>query len=231
MKIQFAPLFLILFAAPFILVDVPADSPSLQSPSAQTPIVDKTDAEEVSYPSRTPPKAKPSKSGSTREGSASATIATTPPQTTPDSAPPPAQAPASLSREIEAEVLRLMNIERASEGLGTLSFSQLLREIAWSHSADMLINNYFSHDRPDGCSSSCRATNAGYAWQTVGENIYMMSGFTLSDAEAAKMIVSGWMQSEGHRKNILRSAFTEVGVGVASDGKSHYITALYARPR
>jgi uncharacterized protein YkwD len=140
------------------------------------------------------------------------------------------QTTGSLTLDIEEEVVRLMNAERTDE-LPDLSHSDTLREIARRHSADMLANDYFSHDRPDGCSSSCRATEAGYRWQTIGENIYVMSGFKLGATDAAHMVVDGWMQSEGHRANILRAAFTEVGVGVASDGTSYYVTALYARPR
>jgi len=95
----------------------------------------------------------------------------------------------------------------------------------------MLANDYFEHEDLNGCSSSCRVTNGGYRWQSVGENIYMMSGYKLSPEKAAAMIVDGWMNSPGHRANILGTSFTYSGVGVVSDGESIYATALYAKPR
>lgn len=158
---------------------------------------------------------------------------TTPaPTTTPTSKPAPTQ-PTSVAfiAEVEAEILRLTNEERAKEGLSALSANTKLRDIAWAHSADMLANNYFDHDDPQGCSSSCRATNAGYRWRAIGENIYMMSGFKLSAEKTATMVVDGWMNSSGHRANILGKSFIESGVGVITDGKSVYVTAMYGKQR
>ncbi|HWO07357.1 MAG TPA: CAP domain-containing protein [Candidatus Paceibacterota bacterium] len=141
------------------------------------------------------------------------------------------QPPSNYSAQIEAEVLRLTNIERAKAGLGALSHNASLAAIAESHSADMLKRDFFSHDNPEGCSSSCRATNAGYKWQMIGENIYMMSGWDLTAEEAAIMIVNGWMSSPGHRENMLKAPYIESGVGVVSQGDTIYATALYANPR
>jgi uncharacterized protein YkwD len=132
---------------------------------------------------------------------------------------------------IEAEIVRLTNVERAKENLSSLSVDSTLRQVAWGHSADMLANNYFDHDNLNGCSSSCRATNAGYRWKAIGENIYMMSGFKLSAEKTAAMIVDGWMNSPGHRANILSASFAESGVGVITDGESIYATAMYGKER
>lgn len=132
---------------------------------------------------------------------------------------------------MEAEVLRLSNDERVKEGLFALSPNTKLRDVAAGHSADMLANDYFEHENLEACSSSCRATNAGYRWKSIGENIYMMSGYTLSPEKAAAKVVDGWMNSPGHKKNILGTSFTESGVGVVYDGKSIYVTSLYAKPR
>ena len=132
---------------------------------------------------------------------------------------------------MEEEILRLTNEERAAEGLSPLSYDTKLRTIAAGHSADMLENDYFSHDDQDGCSSSCRASDAGYRWRAIGENIYMMSGFKLSAEKAAAKVVDGWMDSPGHKANILGNSFTESGVGVVYDGRSIYVTAMYGKPR
>ena len=131
---------------------------------------------------------------------------------------------------IEAEVLRLSNEKRSAAGLSPLLPDAQLRKIAWAHSADMFANEYFSHENMVGCSSSCRATNAGYAWRLIGENIYMMSGYDDTPETKAQRVVDGWMNSPGHRANIL-GKYSVSGIGVVSAGESVYVTALYATPR
>jgi len=154
-------------------------------------------------------------------------------QQTPPESPQktPAQETAELVARIEAEVLLRSNAERAQAGLEPLSADASLRAIAWAHSADMLANDYFSHDNQAGCNSSCRATNAGYRWSTIGENIYMSDGYRIRAEETAEMIVDGWMNSPGHRANILHTGFTRSGVGIVVAGETLYATALYAKPR
>jgi len=133
--------------------------------------------------------------------------------------------------QVEAEVLRLSNEERVKAGLLPLAAEIRLSDVARAHSADMLANDYFSHEDRQGCSSSCRVTDAGYRWRAIGENIYMMSGYRLSAGKTAAMVVDGWMNSPGHRANILGSSFVVSGIGVVTDGKSVYVTAEYAKPR
>lgn len=137
----------------------------------------------------------------------------------------------SVISDMETEILRLTNIERAAEGLSPLSHDTKLRSIAALHSEDMLTNDYFEHEDPAGCSSSCRATNAGYRWRAIGENIYMMSGYRIDAAKMAAQVVAGWMDSPGHRANILGTSFVESGVGVAIEGKEVYVTAVYGKER
>jgi len=132
---------------------------------------------------------------------------------------------------VETEVLRLTNDERTKQGLSALAPDSKLHDVAQAHSDDMLTDDYFSHDDQSGCSSSCRATNAGYRWKAIGENIYMMSGYKMTPEQTAAMMVDGWMNSPGHRKNILNESFTESGVGLAVDGKSIYVTSMYGKPR
>lgn len=159
--------------------------------------------------------------------------------TTPDpvSAPKPtttpvsAATPSDFTTALEAEVLRLTNTERASEGLASLSANTKLGVVSDGHSLDMLTQDYFSHDDPSGCGSSCRATDGGYRWRAIGENIYMMSGYKITPEKAAEMVVEGWMNSPGHRANILSASFIESGVGVAYDGTSIYVTAMYGKQR
>ncbi len=124
-----------------------------------------------------------------------------------------------------------MNAERAKEGISPLAAEVTLAGIARAHSADMLTNNYFDHTSKSGCNAGCRLDKASYAWKSYGENIHWMSGYTLSAAETANKIVQAWMNSSGHRANILKSTFTNVGVGIAVEGTKIYTTADYSLPR
>lgn len=153
------------------------------------------------------------------------------PATTSATSTPTSEPSVDFARAVEAEILRLSNEERQKQGLPALGADTKLREIAWLHSADMTANDYFSHDDTQGCSSSCRATDAGYRWRAIGENIYMMSGYKLTAEKTAAMVVDGWMNSPGHRANILGESFIVSGIGVVADGKSVYVTAEYAKPR
>lgn len=90
----------------------------------------------------------------------------------------------------------------------------------------MLTKNYFEHTNLSGCNAGCRLTNAGYVWKSYGENIHWMSGYKLSAQDSAKKIVNDWMNSPGHRANILGS-FTYAGVGIAVNGDKIYSTTDY----
>lgn len=158
------------------------------------------------------------------------------PETRPVPSPPesnlaPIAELVDFATHVEAEVLHLTNEERAKQGLSPLETNATLRSIARGHSADMLENEYFSHDNLADCSSSCRATDGGYRWRAIGENMYMMSGYTVTPQQAAAKTVEGWMDSPGHRANILGDSFVESGVGVVYDGKSVYVTAMYGKQR
>lgn len=133
--------------------------------------------------------------------------------------------------EISQHVFADSNDERTKHNLAALVWDEQIASIARAHSADMLDKNYFSHEDPNGCSSSCRADNADYRWTAIGENIYMTTGYKLSSAAEAEMIVNGWMNSSGHRANILGTKFTHTGVGIAVKGDKVYITAMYSKPR
>ena len=156
------------------------------------------------------------------------------PKPAPTPAPIPTPVPAKTSDTaalLEEKIFAFTNSERTRRNLGALTADATLAATARAHSADMLARNFFEHDNPDGCSSSCRATNAGYAWRMIGENLYMLDGFEFSPEETAAMIVSGWMESAGHRANILKEGYTETGVGVVVQGRAIYATVLYATPR
>ena len=143
-------------------------------------------------------------------------------------APTPAPAAADYAAQIQQFVLAETNSARAQNGLPALSGDAQAASIARAHSADMLANHYFEHTNLSGCNAGCRLTNAGYTWKSYGENIHWMSGYKLSAQDAAKKIVTDWMNSPGHRANILGS-FTYAGVGIAVSGDTVYSTTDYTK--
>jgi uncharacterized protein YkwD len=231
---------LALFAVPSGINLLSHDPVSLFNPSPSVPITAvRAVSNEPSRVATTAPE-KPASSPSRSVAAVAATVPSAPPTAKTAPTPTPEPTPASpvpapeendFAAEVEAEILRLTNEERTKEGLSSLSADTKLRDVAAAHSADMLANDYFDHDNLQGCGSSCRATNAGYRWKSIGENIYMMSGYKLTPEKAAAKVVDGWMNSPGHKKNILGGTFTESGVGVVYGGKSIYVTSLYAKPR
>jgi uncharacterized protein YkwD len=113
--------------------------------------------------------------------------------------------------ELEAEMLELVNRERAAEGLAPLAADDELREVARRHSADMFARGYFSHVTPEGRDPFARIREGGVQFRTAGENLALAP--TLSIAH------TGLMNSPGHRANILRPQFGRVGIGVMDGGR------------
>ena len=74
----------------------------------------------------------------------------------------------ALATLLEEKIWIFTNTERSLRGLPTLTTNATLAATARAHSADMLARDFFDHENPDGCGSSCRATNAGYSWRMIG---------------------------------------------------------------
>ncbi|MFE7172784.1 CAP domain-containing protein [Streptomyces sp. NPDC057616] len=128
--------------------------------------------------------------------------------------------PGDLARTA-AEVVDLTNRERARTGLPGLTTDALLTTAAQAHSADMVARAFYSHTSPDGSRPWDRAAAAGARRRSVGENIACGQR---SPAE----VVEGWMNSPGHRANILKSDFTHIGIGLAGGGAAGtYWTQLF----
>ncbi len=130
----------------------------------------------------------------------------------------------------ELEVIRLVNLERTSRGRAPLRRNANLTNAARAHNADMIANNFFSHVGSNGSSSSERACTHGYTpygWGAcyVGENIG--AGYTTPAA-----VVNGWMNSSGHRANILNANYREVGTGHSTGGSwdNYWTLKLGAQP-
>lgn len=106
------------------------------------------------------------------------------------------------------EVLNLVNIEREKEGLCLLTMDSTLSNVAQLKSQDMIDNNYFEHNSPVYGTPFEMMKSFGVKYRIAGENIAM-------GHSTPKEVVRGWMNSEGHRKNIMNPRFTHLGMGVA----------------
>ncbi|WP_193776071.1 CAP domain-containing protein, partial [Streptomyces sp. E2N166] len=107
----------------------------------------------------------------------------------------------------EAQVLALVNEERASAGCSPVTANDRLTRAADDYSDVMASSGVMSHTGPDGSTMTTRVEAAGYQWSTLGENI------ARGQADAAS-VMDSWMKSPGHRANILNCSFKELGVGV-----------------
>ncbi len=128
---------------------------------------------------------------------------------------------------LEAETLRRVNLERVAYGLNSLEPHDGLRDVARAHSQDMIDRDYFDHYDPDGRNHADRFADAGILYQRSGENLAMNNY-----PDPVDVAVKGWMESPGHRDNILTPSYTHTAVGVAFDGMDgFYLTQLFKRPR
>jgi uncharacterized protein YkwD len=106
----------------------------------------------------------------------------------------------------EYQVMMLTNQERLNYGCDTLAMDDRLQMAAESHSQDMAINDFFSHIAPDGITPWDRIHSQGYFYSMAGENI--AAGYSSPES-----VVEGWMNSDGHRANIINCGFKDIGVG------------------
>lgn len=125
------------------------------------------------------------------------------------------------------ELLKLTNLERQKVGLPPLKLSSQLTSAAQSHAGDMARNNYFSHTGLNGSSMVDRAKGTGYKYSALGENI-------AAGKATPEGTIRQWMNSSGHRANILNAKFTEIGFGYANAPNSpyrHYWVQVFGKPQ
>ncbi|KGR91389.1 transporter [Ureibacillus massiliensis 4400831 = CIP 108448 = CCUG 49529] len=111
----------------------------------------------------------------------------------------------------EQEVIRLVNVERANAGLSALKYDWELSRVAEHKSQDMANKNYFSHTSPTYGSPFDMMKAYGINYSAAGENI-------AKGQRSPQEVVNAWMNSSGHRANILNSSYTHIGVGFVEDG-------------
>ncbi|MGS2640793.1 CAP domain-containing protein [Streptosporangium sp. LJ11] len=146
------------------------------------------------------------------------------PAPTPSASTTPTPAPSSApGSSLSEEVVRLTNVERQKNGCGPLVSDPQLRSAAQGHSDDMAAKNYFSHTSQDGRDMTDRIKASGFSpMRAWAENIAM-------GQRTPAEVVTAWMNSSGHRANIVNCAYTHLGVGVANSSRGIYWTQNFAR--
>lgn len=189
--------------------EAPSRTPSKTPSAASSKTPSKSAAPSTSKKPAATPSGKskaPTTSKAPEKSTAPASKAPAPPKTS--SAPPPSKKPSPSPTDASArtEVLALVNQERAKVGCSPLSTSAPLTSLAQNFSEDMAARGFFDHTDPDGDTPWDRAAQAGV--QGLGaENIARGQ----ADAQA---VMEGWMNSEGHRANILNCDYKTIGIGV-----------------
>ena len=197
----------------------PTSTPPPVAPEARPTVIVEVTPTPTEEPTETPTP--------TDTPTATPTESATPTQT-PTSAPappPPDEDPpddgGSGQSDLADEAVRLTNVERARHGCPELRVDDRLVEAAQAHSDDMAARNYFSHTSPEGEGPGDRADDAGYPWWS-GENI-------ARGQRTAEAVVDAWMNSEGHRANILNCGSVAIGMGVTDSSRGLYWTQLFGR--
>ena len=121
-------------------------------------------------------------------------------------------------RSFEQEVIRLVNEQRVKNGLNPLTENWELSRVARYKSQDMVDNRYFSHTSPTYGSPFQMIRDFGISFRRAGENIAY-------GQRTPQAVVNAWMNSSGHRANILNASYTQIGVGYVADG--NYWTQMF----
>lgn len=211
--------------APTTAPTAPASTATSAAPTTSTTAAPTTAAPSTAAPTTaTPATAVPPTAAPTTAAPTTAAPTTAAPTTAaPTTAPPTTQASdvgTSGDRDLERQVIDLTNQRRADNGCPPLANNNRLHAAALGHSVDMANNDYFSHTSLDGSSMSDRIDRQGYSWRRLAENI--AAGYPTPQA-----VVEGWMNSPGHRANILNCDLTEIGVG----HHQRYWTQNFGTPR
>ena len=145
------------------------------------------------------------------------------PSTNPEQKPEstPEQKPSTDFSSYQQQVLDLVNAERTKRGISALTLDSNLSSVATKKSQDMVNKNYFDHTSPTYGSPFDMMKQFGISYRTAGENI-------AKGQKTPQEVVTAWMNSEGHRKNILNPNFTNLGIGIAKDSKgTTYWTQMF----
>ncbi|HAT4339925.1 TPA: serine protease [Clostridium perfringens] len=134
----------------------------------------------------------------------------------------------SYATQIEQMIFNKVNEERAKAGVAPLSYSNTMQKYARIKSEDMGVRKYFSHEDPNGQLITAKMKADGVSYNAWGENIAYISGYS-GDSNIANQFMTNWMNSSGHRANILSPNFTSIGVGVYKIGNTYYATQEFMK--
>ena len=126
---------------------------------------------------------------------------------------------------MERQILEEVNRERRSRGLKKLEWDDRVAAAARNHSRNMAARNFFSHEDPVAGDMRQRLRAAGVGWTACAENLYEDSR-----VPSARSVVRAWMNSAGHRRNLLNARYTHTGVGVWVDGRTLVTQLFVTRP-
>ncbi|QNU67741.1 SafA/ExsA family spore coat assembly protein [Ruminiclostridium herbifermentans] len=130
----------------------------------------------------------------------------------------------SSVKALEAEVIRLVNVERAKKGLQALKADWEISRVARYKSQDMINKKYFSHTSPTYGSPFKMLETFGIRFSSAGENIAY-------GQKTPAAVMNSWMNSSGHRANILSPSYTHIGVGLAKTSSGVcYWTQMFTKP-
>ncbi len=169
----------------------------------------------------------PQRPRKTRPESSAKTTANPPSRTSRTEAGSRAKAPTAprtatgTAARFAQKVVDLVNDQRAQHGCGPLTVDPRVRKAAQAHSDDMAARNYYEHNTPEGVDPGTRMTNAGFRWSSWAENIFK------SPKDPATAL-KGWMESPGHRANILNCSYKYTGVGVNLSSNGPWWTQDFA---
>ncbi|MGZ0148505.1 CAP domain-containing protein [Kribbella sp. WER1] len=182
----------------------PATSSTPATPTAPTTGVTTVTVSPTAPRSTDGTTVRPKPTARTTPGKPSSTPTKTTSPSPSDTPEPPAGGGGTNAQE--RQVLDYTNQIRQQQGCGPLKLDSSLVEAAGKHASDMVRRHYMDHTNPDGQDPGDRMRAAGYRGSTWGENI--AAGY-----DTAQKVVAAWMQSDGHRKNILNCRFTTIGIG------------------
>ncbi|MBD2354027.1 CAP domain-containing protein [Tolypothrix sp. FACHB-123] len=127
--------------------------------------------------------------------------------------------------QVESQIRQQINQVRQKNGLQPLQNNEKLAQVARKYSRQMIEENFFSHTGIDGSTLSQRVRAGNISYWIIGENLFRSKNISQPVSPA----VEGWLESPGHRANILRPVFRETGVGVWRKGNTYVITQLFLR--
>ncbi|MCN0152615.1 CAP domain-containing protein [Salinispora arenicola] len=200
--------------------DIVATNPTFGESSA--PATPTTTASPSATPASPSPSATPSRKPAPAPSRSTAASRPTPARTTTSPAGSNSTPPSGNISADAAKVVSLVNAERAKAGCKALSVDDKLMTAAQRHSQDQADNKKMTHTGSNGSTLGDRVKAVGYRFRAAGENVAW-------NQQSPEAVMNAWMNSSGHRANILNCSFTEIGVGIASSN-GPYWTQVFAAP-